>query len=421
MTSKELRLQRKKICNDMNSLLDAWSPENAEKWQRMDKDQKALETQIQAIEGTAVLATELRNFTAPPQRQPGSEFASPPSHRNASSERLLELRSSEDYRQQFDQYLRSGDHGSLLNEVRTYSPMDEGTGTGGQYLIPIGFQKELEVRLKAFGGMRRNCRIINTATGNTLNWPTMDDTANSGNWLSINSAVSQQNPAFGQVAFTANLCSSQQVLIPVQLMQDSAFDVQQFLTDAFGIRIGRTVNNGYTLGNGSGAPNGIVPSVYGYNSGSNIVTARGDTQSGNTEINSVGVNDLANLIAALDPAYRPGAKFMANQATFDFMRRLKDSLGRPLWEASIAQGVPDRIFGYEYDWNQDMAQIGASAYSLLFGQMDKYVIRDVLGFTMVRYNELYMPNHQVGFQAYLRTDGQLIQPAAFRILQHPLS
>jgi HK97 family phage major capsid protein len=155
--------------------------------------------------------------------------------------------------------------------------------------------------------------------------------------------------------------------------------------------------------------------------GSNIVNAAGDTQSGNNDHNSIGVNDLANLIAQLDPAYRPNAIFMAAQSTFDTMRKLKDSLGRPLWEVSIAQGVPDRILGYEYDWNADMASIAASAYSLLFGRFDKYVIRDVLGFTMVRYNELYMPSHQVGFQAYLRTDGQLLQGAAFSILQHPLS
>jgi HK97 family phage major capsid protein len=59
----------------------------------------------------------------------------------------------------------------------------------------------------------------------------------------------------------------------------------------------------------------------------------------------------------------------------------------------------------------------ASAYSVLFGKFDKYIIRDVLGMTMVRYNELYMPNHQVGFQAYLRTDGNRLQQKAFSLLQ----
>jgi len=421
MDSKQLRQQRARIVEQMNGLIPAsgaWTPETREKWEVMNKDQENLRVQIESWEKSEALAKEMRSVTPPAQGQPytGETLG-------ATTRGLIgrEVRAaSPEYRESFLRYARFGETDSLLKELR-YSPMDEGAGTGGEYLIPVGFQKELEIKLKAFGGMRRNCRIVNTATGNTLNWPTMDDTTNSGQWLAINAAVPQQNPNFSQVPFTANLVTSQQVIIPVQLLQDSAFDLEAELTEAFAVRIGRTVNNGYTLGNGTGQPNGIVPQVAAYGSGSRIVLARGDSQSGNTEINSIGVNDLANLIASLDPAYRPGAKFMANQATFDSMRKLKDSLGRPLWEVSIAQGVPDRIFGYTYDWNQDIALIGANNYSMLFGRFDKYVIRDVLGFTMVRYNELYMPNHQVAFQAYLRTDGQVLQPAAFSLLQHPAS
>jgi hypothetical protein len=40
---------------------------------------------------------------------------------------------------------------------------------------------------------------------------------------------------------------------------------------------------------------------------------------------------------------------------------------------------------------------------------------------MVRYNELYMPNHQIGFQAFLRTDSRRLQQAAFALLCNPLS
>jgi HK97 family phage major capsid protein len=68
-------------------------------------------------------------------------------------------------------------------------------------------------------------------------------------------------------------------------------------------RLGRTSNAAYTNGNGTGQPNGLVPNI------TNIVTAIGDKiQSSSTDINSVGTDDLANLIKALDPAYRPGRK-----------------------------------------------------------------------------------------------------------------
>ena len=413
MKSRELRQQRAALVAKMNEMTSkgSWTPEEREKWAKMDADQEALRVKIDAIEKSESLDKEMRSFERPDLPQPtGME--------NRGTYDRYTLRSSEEYREEFRDYLRQGIAGKNLNELR-YSPLDNVTGANGEYLIPVGFQKELEIKLKAFGGMRRNARIITTATGNTLQWPTMDDTTNKGNWVAVNQAVSQVNPNFGQIPFGAYLASSQQVLVPVQLLQDSAFDVEALLVEAFGIRIGRLIADGYTTGNGSGQPNGLLTAMA--SGGSVFVNATGDTQSGNNDHNSIGVNDLCALIAALDPAYRPNAKFMANQSTFDAMRKLKDSLGRPLWEVSIAQGVPDRILGYQYDWNQSMAAIGAGADTMVFGDFSKYIIRDVLGVTMVRYNELYMPNHQVGFQAYLRTDGQCIQTSAFVGLYNPLS
>jgi HK97 family phage major capsid protein len=412
MSSKELRQQRAKLVAEMHVLTSepTLTPENREKWEKIDKEQEALRVQIEAIEKSEALSAEMKSFNPPSQSQVDAGVET-----RTTRENWKEVRESEAYKKEFREYARTGTAGAKLGEVRVYSPLDNVTGANGEYLIPTGFQKELEIKLKAFGGMRRHARIITTSTGNPLDWPTMDDTTNSGNWVAVNQPVAQANPTFGQVVFTANLASSKQVLIPVQLLQDSAFDLESELSDAFAIRLGRTTNLAYTVGNGSGQPTGLVPAI------TNSVTARGNSGTGNTEINSVGVNDLANLIGALDPAYRPNATFMAQQSTWDSMRKLTDTLGRPLWEVSIAAGVPDKILGYSYDWNQDFAAIAAGADSIVFGDFSKYIIRDVLGVTMVRYNELYMPNHQVGFQAYLRTDGNVIQPAAFVVLQHPLS
>jgi len=220
----------------------------------------------------------------------------------------------------------------------------------------------------------------------------------------------------------------------VQLLQDSAFDLESYLSEAFAIRLARVTNLAYTTGSGSGQPNGILTAIEA-DSSPLVVTAVGDKSNNNNASsddgsNSIGSDDLANLIAELDPMYREGAKFMMHWSVIDYLRKLKDTYGRPLWEVSIAQGVPDKIYGYAYDWNADMqvwtqgaSESGAMAskYTILFGRFDKYIVREIGGITMVRFNELYMPNHQVGFQAFLRTDGQRIQPAAFALLQQAAS
>jgi hypothetical protein len=120
------------------------------------------------------------------------------------------------------------------------------------------------------------------------------------------------------------------------------------------IRIGRRVNLGYTKGNGSGQPNGIIPEVVAYGSGSQIVTAVGANSTNNpgaTDLNSVNlIDDLDALITKVDPAYRIGAKFMAHQSTLDTFRKQKDGFGRPLWNVSVSEDEPDTIYGYGYGY-----------------------------------------------------------------------
>jgi HK97 family phage major capsid protein len=110
---------------------------------------------------------------------------------------------------------------------------------------------------------------------------------------------------------------------------------------------------------------------------------------------------------------------MANVQSFDKLRTLKDKYGRPIWQTSLAVGKPDTINGYGMDWNADMATIGAGNISILFGQFSKYVVRNLLGFTFVRFNELYMTNYQRAYQAFARTDAKLLQSSAFSYLIHP--
>src|SRR6266481_3282555 len=408
------------------------------RWKELDGQQKALEAQVRAIESTETLTEEMRTVVPPPQAQPGAETLGNRQQATTPEElskRIRERLESSEYRGAFMEWARRGDTRTsrtnmdilegINQEVRTYSGLATSTsGDAAGYTIPITLQRELEKKMKAYGRMRENCRTITTSTGNTLDWPTMDDTGNSGEFVAEANAVSQLNPTFGQIQFTANLARSKQVLLSIQLLQDSAFDLEAELTEAFAIRLGRILNNKYTLGNGSGVPTGLIYSIQ-QDAVPNFVDAVGsnsnDGITGNTEANSVGSDDLDNLISAVDPSYRVNAKFMMNWKTIDFLRKLKDKYGRPLWVASLAVGEPDRIFGYAFDWNADMDTVGAGKYPILFGDFQKHLIRDVGGITVVRFNELYMEKHQVGFTAFLRTDSHRLQPAAFSLLRNPLS
>jgi HK97 family phage major capsid protein len=425
----ELKQKRATLIQEMHDLTEATSfPEEAQKrWNTLDAEQKSLETQINMVESTHTLREGLEKVDHREGNQPGASLPGSPStaiqptEQEARAKALFDKRSSKTYEDAFNKTLRTGQYHP---ELRTYSEMDTTSGAAGDYLVPVGFQKELETKLKYYGGMRNVCRVITTSTGNTLDWPTWDDTANTGEWLSQGSTVGQQNPTLGNVTFTSNIADSKQVLVNVTLLNDSAFDLQDELSTAFAIRLNRVTNLAYTSGNGSGQPTGLLNGV-GSTGITNIEYAVGANSNNSTssynEVNSIGTDDLSNLIAGIDPLYRPNAKFMATQATFDFLRKVKDGFGRPIWEPSIDAASPDKIFGYGYQWNADMSGIGASNNSMVFGDFSKYVIRDVGGITFFIFNETYMASLQRGFVSFLRTDGQLLQPAAFAVLQHRLS
>jgi HK97 family phage major capsid protein len=451
MTDKQLKLQEKRaaLIKEMREIgeSDNFTLESQKRHGELNTQQKLLKTQIEACAAQEALDAEMREVTPPPQPQPGAgagngTTADPALRENAtenerrlaempeSMRRSFTIASSREYRGEFVRWARTGQVSAKLDgfqsELRAYSGLNVGTGSQGEYTIPVGFQRELEITMKAYGGMRRNARIVPTNTGNALHWPVTDDTANQGRWLAEAAGVAQTNPTFSEVVYNAYLASSDQVLVSVQLLQDSAFDLEALLAQLLGIRLGRLTEAGYTTGTGTTQPTGIVTAINN-DASPNTVTAAGSSANdgtGATGSNSIGSDDFESLISAVDPSYRVGAKFMAHWSILDYLRKVKDKYGRPLF-TDPTTGELKKIMGYELDWNAAMAPAvngvpAAATDTVVFGKFNEYIIRDVLGMTMVRYNEMYMPNHQVGFQAYLRTDGERLQAKAFSMLvQHP--
>jgi len=236
LTEKRDGIQTKRynLIQEMHDLTEKTSfPAEAQKrWNDLDGEQKTLETEINTLTRTIELQEEMRSFQKPPANQPGvlpgvveADIRTDAKQQEAVSKRA------------FETYVRSGivacEREFGTPELRTYTGLNTGSGSQGDFTVPIGFQKELEIKMKAYGGMLNDARVILTSIGNEINWPTVDDTTNKGRWLTENSAVSQTNPTFGQVNLTSNLASSDQVLISVQLLNDSAFDLYKELTDMF--------------------------------------------------------------------------------------------------------------------------------------------------------------------------------------------
>lgn len=279
--------------------------------------------------------------------------------------------------------------------------MGVGSGAIGGYTVPDAPMAALERALLEFGGMRQVATIIRTDTGADLPIPTSDDTSNKGAILGENTQVSEVDITVGQLVLQAYKYSSKSVLVSVEFLQDTSVDAVSFIGKALGERIGRIHNDHFTTGTGSSQPNGIVTAA----------TSSSVTFSGTA---TVTYDNIVDLVHSVDPAYRMNGKFMFHDGALKMLKKVKvlqysgDTVGAPLWQPSMQAGQPDLVLGYPYVINQSMTTPATSVKSILFGDLSKYLIRDCRDITLIRLDERYADYHQVGFLAFARSDGDLL-------------
>lgn len=328
-----------------------------------------------------------------------------------------DTRTQDDYDVAFGAFLRAGINGIEPEQrsamVASFVPSSElraqgvATNSAGGYFVPQGFRAKVVETMKAWGQVANVAEVITTDSGQTLPWPTNDDTANEGAILAENTAVTEQDVTLGQAQLGAYMYTSKLVRVSFQLLQDSAFDLDTWLPRKLGERLARITNRHQTVGTGTAQPLGIQT-----NAVSGVTLGTGNTTTATYD-------GYIDLIHSVDPAYRQSgrAQFMLHDNALAAARKIKDSQLRPLWEPSLQAGVPDTLFGYALTINQHMPTPAASTKSVLFGDFfSAYVIRQVLGIQMLRLEERYADFLQVGFLAFLRTDATVQDAAAYKAM-----
>jgi HK97 family phage major capsid protein len=311
---------------------------------------------------------------------------------------------SAEYREAFNAFIRgevTPEQRSLL--IKERRALSFSTGSAGGYTVEQLWAANLYKIMSVIDSVRANATVINTNDGDQINYPTADDTSNVGEIVGENTPFSTNaDPTFGTVPLKAYKYSSKIILVPIELLQDSVYDMESYLTGVSGERLGRIQNTHFTTGTGTGQPKGIVTGAT-----SGKVGTTGQTT-------SVIYDDLIDLVYSVSRVYRPQSKFMLADSSIKVVRKLKDSQGRPLWEPSVQSGQADTLLGYPVVTNDNVAAMAANAKSILFGDFKKYIIRDVAGLGMIKLMERYADVGQVGFVTLGRTDGTLIDSAAVK-------
>ncbi len=313
-----------------------------------------------------------------------------------------------------DKALSAEDWQTIRNTTSTTTPAE------GGYTVQTDVAARLIDALKAFGGMRAVATILPTEMGNPMGFPTSDGTSETGEWIAENTTATSQDPTFNTRPLNVFKASSKVVAIPFELLQDSSIDIEAFVANRLATRLGRITNTGYTVGTGTGQPNGVITAA-----GTGVTAANATSQ-----VTAIVYDSIIDLIHSVDPAYRARpCQFMMNDASVKVIRKIKDGQSRPIfvpgYESTVPgapYSAPDMLCGYPIIINQDVAVMAASAKSIAFGDLASYYIRDVMAVTLFRFTDsAYAKLGQVGFLAWLRSGGNLVDVGAVKLFVNAAS
>ena len=327
-----------------------------------------------------------------------------------------------------DRGLTAADRDVLENRTTAATPLATTAGTAGGdagYMVPQGFWHNLQIALKAYGGILSLCKVVPTDTGNPMPWPTVDPTAIVGSYITENTQLDNQNFSFGQGMLNAWTITSNVILASLQIINDSAFDVDSFVSDRIGESIGRKVAAELISGTGSSALLGVqtaLAAVVGsgvglggiYAAPTESVRFLGDGGSASTKLAQAvpSFADVLAMVEYVDPAYRAmgNCKFVFSSATLSNLRKLTDAYGHPLWNPNVQVGGADDLYGYKYQIDQNVGGVSTSASTVggvLFGDFSRaMVVRQVNNAGTMRLTERYADYLQVGYLGYVRMDAR---------------
>ena len=392
---QELREKRAKAWDAAKAFLDTkrgsdglLAAEDVATYEKMESDVVNLGKEIDRLERQTALDAELNKPTADPLTSKPAQVTSD----------LKTGRASDAYKKAFWNAIRSKNpRPEILNSLL------EGTDSEGGYLVPDEFEHTLVQKLTAANVLRPLCHVIQTSFGDRK----IPVVASKGtaDWVDEEGTYPLSDDTFSQVVLGAYKLATM-IKVSEELLSDSVFDIEGYVSDQFGKRIGDKEEDAFLTGNGVSKPIGILHTTGGAEVG---VTTAG--------VAAITGDELIDLVYSLRAPYRKSAVFVLNDTTVKLLRKLKDGDGQYLWRPGITENAPDTILGHRIVTSEFMPGVSAGNKSIAFGDFSYYWIADRQGRTFKRLNELYATTGQVGFLASQRLDGKLILPEAIKVLQ----
>ena len=389
----ELKEKRAKAWEAAKAFLDSkqgsnglMSAEDAATYDKMEEEVVDLGKEIDRLERQAVIDAELAKATSTPitnkpNTQPGGETKTG--------------RATDEYERAFWNSMRN------KNSYEIQNALSIGTDSEGGYLVPDEYEKKLVEALEDEVFFRSLATVIKTSSGDRK-IPIVTSKGEAA-WIDEGGQFPESDDSFGQTYIGAHKLATM-IKVSDELLNDSVFNIEQYISKEFGRRIGTKEEEAFFIGDGTGKPIGIFNKTGGADIGVTAATT------------SITFDDVMDLYYSLRAPYRNKATWLLNDSTVKAIRKLKDGNGNYIWQPSVREGEPDRILNRPYRTSIYVPELAAGNRVMAFGDYSYYWIADRQGRSFKRLNELFATTGQVGFLASERVDGKLILSEAVKTL-----
>jgi HK97 family phage major capsid protein len=362
------------------------SAEDSAVYDRMEEKVVALGKEIERLERQRNIDDDLnKTIDTALKGNPGAGLMKPDEKKG---------RASDAYTKAFWQAFRGKGN---IQEVK--DTLTIGSDPEGGYLVPDEYEHTLVEALLEENFFRGLAHTIRTSSGDH----TIPVVASHGEaaWMEEGSAYPESDDTFSQVNLGAHKLGTA-IRVSEELMNDSVFDLESYITQEFARRIGTKEEEAFLVGDGNHKPLGVFQ-------GAEVGVTAAKT--------AITFDDMMDLYHSLRTPYRRNASWILNDSTVKAIRKLKDNNGNYIWQPSVQMGQPDRILSLPYRTSSFVPELAAGNKVIALGDYSYYWIADRQGRKFKRLSELYAANGQIGFLASEREDGRLILPETVKVLE----
>lgn len=302
-----------------------------------------------------------------------------------------------------------------------------GSGTAGGHGVPAPIAAQVLQKVLDISPITAD--VMRTSVSSPLYERLVDTRGFASGWAGEGTTRSETNtPVIQQVTFT----HGELYAVPKASnwsLNDIMFGVEAWLVNSAAEEYAYQIGAAITSGDGSNKPTGIL-------SGTPVATGDEDSPARafqvvqylptgaaasfqNDRLGSPAGDPAGVFIdaeAALKPRYHMNAKWYANRNTVSLMRKFRDADGNYLWERSLIVGQPPTFLGYPVINNEHLANVGANAFPVIFGDLGAaYELIDIQGMRLIR-DEVTSKGHTLFYMAQ-RFGGNIVNDDAVKVIK----